>query len=117
MSDDRYRVKRPEELMQDPYRLKHWRFKARLNLCDAADAAGVSSGWLSLLENGRRSAGQESLGKLADAYGQRIEGGCKIEYLMRPVPGAPDNDALMLPAPGQPDEDDGDEDKEVAEAA
>lgn len=81
MSDGKRRVKPPEQLAQDTRRLKRRRFMNRLGLNAAAAKAGVNPGYLSELEHGYKSAGPEALGKLADAYG------CKIEDLMPPEPG------------------------------
>jgi transcriptional regulator with XRE-family HTH domain len=76
MSEEQRRVKPPGELSQDPRRLKRRRVIARLGLRQAAENAGISFAYLSLLENGHRSASPEKLGQLADAYG------CGIEDLM-----------------------------------
>jgi transcriptional regulator with XRE-family HTH domain len=76
MSDEPRRVKPPGELNQDQRRLKRRRVIARLSLRKAAEKAEISYPYLSLLENGYRSASPETLGKLADAYG------CNIEDLM-----------------------------------
>jgi transcriptional regulator with XRE-family HTH domain len=78
MSDEPRRVKPPGELNQDRRRLKRRRVIARLGLREAAAKAQISFGYLSDLENGYKSAGPETLGKLADAYG------CDIEGLMPP---------------------------------
>jgi transcriptional regulator with XRE-family HTH domain len=76
MSDEPRRVKPPGDLNQDRRRLKRRRMIARLGLREAADRARISYGYLSDLENGYKSAGPETLGKLADTYG------CGIEDLM-----------------------------------
>lgn len=76
MSDEARRVKPPGELSQDRRRLKRRRFVARLSLREAAAKAQISTGLLSMLENGLRSASPDTLGKLADAYD------CDIEELM-----------------------------------
>jgi transcriptional regulator with XRE-family HTH domain len=76
MSDEPRRVKPPGELNQDQRRLKRRRVIARLGLRQAAEKAQISFAYLSLLENGHRSASPETLGKLADAYD------CGIEDLM-----------------------------------
>lgn len=53
---------------------------ARLGLREAAAKAEISFGYLSDLENGYKSAGPETLGKLADTYG------CGVEDIMPPEP-------------------------------
>lgn len=73
MSDELRRVKPSGELNQDRRRLKRRRMIARLSLRQAAKNADISYPYLSLLENGYRSASPETLGKLADAYGCRVE--------------------------------------------
>ena len=78
MSDTANRVKPPGELNQDPRRLKRRRLMARMSFRQAAQAAGTSSGHLSDLEKGYKSAGPELIGALADAYG------CKVEDLLPP---------------------------------
>jgi transcriptional regulator with XRE-family HTH domain len=86
MSDGKRRVKPPEELAQDTRRLKRRRFMARLGLNAAAAKARINAGYLSQLEHGYKSAGPGALGKLADAYG------CKVEDLMPFDPAEQDAD-------------------------
>lgn len=69
------RVKRrrsAKPLTQDPRRLWRARYTAGKTLRQAADAAGISFGHLSDLENGRQSAGVKTLAALAQAYGLDI---------------------------------------------
>lgn len=68
-------------LMQDPERLRWRRIAAGLTIAEAADKSGVSTGWLSYLENGLYSARVKALRKLATAYG------CDIADLMPADPG------------------------------
>lgn len=51
---------------------------ARMTIRQAAAAARVSTGYVSELENGNRSAGPVVLGRFADAYG------CTVEDLLPP---------------------------------
>lgn len=69
------RVKRrrsAKPLTQDPRRLWRARIAAGKTLREAAEAAGISFGYLSDLENGNESAGVKTLAALARAYGRQI---------------------------------------------
>ena len=71
------------QLSQEPERLRWHRVKAALGLRKAAAQAGISYGYLSELENGKKSASPEMLAALAAAYG------CDITELMPPEPWHP----------------------------
>lgn len=73
MNDSPNRVKRMAPTNQDPRRLKRRRLIARMTIRQAAEAAGISTGYVSELERGNRSAGAAVLGQLADAYGCTVE--------------------------------------------
>jgi transcriptional regulator with XRE-family HTH domain len=72
-------VKRTEgdkELTHDPRRLRRRRITAGLSIRELAAKAQVSVGSISMLENGKQSAGVKMLADLANALG------CEIADLM-----------------------------------
>lgn len=80
MKPDPKRVKPYGETSQDPRRLRRRRLMSRMKIREAAGRAGISIGFLSELENGRKSAGVDTLAALADTYG------CQVEDILPPEP-------------------------------
>lgn len=91
MNQSRRRVKgrlSQGRLSQDTRRLKRHRVITGLSLREASAAAGISLGYLSQLENGKRSASPQVLAALATTYG------CHVPELMPPEPKAGDGNPL-----------------------
>lgn len=83
MNDGPRRVNRsgrPAALSQDKQRIRRRRMAAGLTIREASALAGCSTGLISDLENGNKSAGVRTLAALAKAYG------CEITDLMPPEP-------------------------------
>ncbi len=79
MVRSRQPVKPPDgnrALTQDPARLRRRRMMARLTIRDLSAKAGVATGSISSLENGKQSARVTMLAALADALG------CDVADLM-----------------------------------
>jgi transcriptional regulator with XRE-family HTH domain len=80
MNDGPRRVNsgRPAALSQDKHRIRRRRMAAGLTIREASAQSGCSTGLISDLENGNKSAGVRTLAALAAAYG------CEITDLMPP---------------------------------
>lgn len=73
-----------KKLMQVPWYAREWRKQAGLNLETAAERSGLSVGYLSDLEKGRKRWSEYHLAALANAYGCDPE-----DLLWNPLVGRP----------------------------